>query len=582
MAHLSGEPRNASRSVPEADQPRTLAVTSVKRPPQAVITYQSVNYDISGALVGRQSASEGFLRAYVRVGAAEQFTCLSTRLQEIEAFKQYVARHAPAGALGAGLLPTEMRKIAATGTLYVPGPDIAHFAWLRRGHGQRSYSICGLNHTLSEMLAIEAVGQLLISPMQEWDALVCTSRVSKQVIVRLFEEYAAYLAQLTGGELKARPQLPLIPLGVDCAAFTPAEGNAAARAHERERLGIPDDEIVLLYFGRFNHMAKANPAPMYIAAEQSAQRTGKRIRMLQVGYFPSEHVEERFHEAAAALSPHVVHQFLDGRAAENRRAWFAADIFISFSDNVQESFGLTPIEAMAAGLPVVVSDWSGYRESVRDGVDGFCIPTIMPPPGMGASLAFIYAARYAPHDTMVGAAAQSTAVHPLAAANALGRLIEDPELRRRMGSAGAIRARETFDWPIIVRAYQRLWAELAAIRSSASEAVPPIEGHASRPLAMDPFALFREFPTQFLAAATRILPTPGVDVAAAQAMGRLAIAAPVRSILLDDDELAHVVRRLEQGPATLQDLAGLFPATRLEAAWYTVGWLCKTGLAQWE
>ena len=26
---------------------------------------------------------------------------------------------------------------------------------------------------------------------------------------------------------------------------------------------------------------------------------------------------------------------------------------------------------MAAGLPLVVSDWSGYRDLVRDGVDGF-------------------------------------------------------------------------------------------------------------------------------------------------------------------------------------------------------------------
>ena len=146
---------------------------------------------------------------------------------------------------------------------------------------------------------------------------------------------------------------------------------------------------------------------------------------------------------------------------ENLRAWFAADIFVSFADNVQESFGLTPIEAMAAGLPVVVSDWNGYRDSVRDGVDGFRIPTIMPPPGMGEGLAFIYAAGYAPYDTMVGGAAQITAVHLSAAANALVKLIEDPELRRRMGAAGRKRARETYDWPVIVRAYQRLWNELA-------------------------------------------------------------------------------------------------------------------------
>ena len=49
--------------------------------------------------------------------------------------------------------------------------------------------------------------------------------------------------------------------------------------------------------------------------------------------------------------------FLDGREPEIRiNIWSAADIFISLSDNIQETFGLTPIEAMANGLPAIVSD----------------------------------------------------------------------------------------------------------------------------------------------------------------------------------------------------------------------------------
>ena len=67
--------------------------------------------------------------------------------------------------------------------------------------------------------------------------------------------------------------------------------------------------------------------------------------------------------------------------------WAAGDIFLSLVDNVQESFGLTPIEAMAAGLPRVLSDWDGYRDSVTHGEDGFLVPTRQPPPGSGAALA---------------------------------------------------------------------------------------------------------------------------------------------------------------------------------------------------
>jgi starch synthase len=583
MAHRPARrTRRASPSIRAPHGSGGHKTPAVSRAAQAVISYQSTNYDIDGAVVGRLSASEGFLRGYVRHGGADPFVCFSTTPSDIRAFRRYVGKHAPGGVLSQGLLPTELRKIASTGTLYVPGPDFAYLAWLRRGYGQRSFSICGVNHTLSEAAAVEAVGQFLISPVQPWDALVCTSTFSKRVILRVLDEYSAYMAQLTGKNLKVPLQLPQIPLGVDCAAMAPREGEAAVRAQQRARLGIPDDEIVLLYFGRFNHVEKANPAPMYIAAQRAAERTGKRIRMLQVGQFASERVACGFREAAAALSPHVRHQFLDGSVPRNLRAWFAADIFVSLSDNVQESFGLTVIEAMAAGLPVVVSDWSGYRDSVRDGIDGFRIPTIMPPPGMGEALAFIYAAGYAPYDTMVGAAAQVTAVHPMAAADALVKLIEDSKLRRRMGASGRARARELFDWSVIIRAYQRLWADLAVIRKSAREAVPPRGNRPPRPLAMDPFTLFREFSTRSLEAETRIALAPGASVATARQMARLAVTVPVRSILLDSAEIAHLVRQLKKRPDTLQKLIRGFPSHRRQAAWYTVGWLCKTGLAQWD
>ena len=52
--------------------------------------------------------------------------------------------------------------------------------------------------------------------------------------------------------------------------------------------------------------------------------------------------------------------------------------FISLSDNIQETFGLTIIEGMAAGKPVIATDWDGYRQTVRHGDTGFLIPTYMP------------------------------------------------------------------------------------------------------------------------------------------------------------------------------------------------------------
>src|SRR3546814_3034291 len=68
-------------------------------------------------------------------------------------------------------------------------------------------------------------------------------------------------------------------------------------------------------------------------------------------------------------------------------SWAAADVFVSLSDNIQESFGITPVEAMAAGLPCIVSDWDGYRDTVVDGETGILVPTWVPPAGAGAGIA---------------------------------------------------------------------------------------------------------------------------------------------------------------------------------------------------
>lgn len=53
----------------------------------------------------------------------------------------------------------------------------------------------------------------------------------------------------------------------------------------------------------------------------------------------------------------------------------SADCFTSPIDNIQETFGITPLEAMSCGIPQIVSDWNGYRETVVDNVTGFRIPS---------------------------------------------------------------------------------------------------------------------------------------------------------------------------------------------------------------
>ena len=64
-----------------------------------------------------------------------------------------------------------------------------------------------------------------------------------------------------------------------------------------------------------------------------------------------------------------------------------SDVFISLSDYCGETFGLTVMEAMACGLPVVISDFAGYKTHITDGVEGYYIQTLSG--DVGLDLGFI-------------------------------------------------------------------------------------------------------------------------------------------------------------------------------------------------
>ena len=104
----------------------------------------------------------------------------------------------------------------------------------------------------------------------------------------------------------------------------------------------------------------------------------------------------------------------------------AADIFALSSD--YEGNPLSVIEAMAAGLPIVSTAVGGVPELLRNDREGFIVQ-----PGHSEQLS-----------------------------EAMMTLLENPELRRKMGAAAAARAKEKFDVSAMVRAYEELYDEVAA------------------------------------------------------------------------------------------------------------------------
>jgi len=149
-------------------------------------------------------------------------------------------------------------------------------------------------------------------------------------------------------------------------------------------------------------------------------------------------------------------------------------------------------------MPCIVSDWNGYRDTVRHGIDGLRIPTLAPPPGAASDIAARYALSQDTYDFYIGRASQLTSVDIDAAAQAFVRLIENPDERRRMGEAGRQRANEVFDWRAIIPRYQDLWRQLGEARLRAEESAPWGRAGDANPLRPDPLTMFRSYPSGFL------------------------------------------------------------------------------------
>lgn len=144
--------------------------------------------------------------------------------------------------------------------------------------------------------------------------------------------------------------------------------------------------------------------------------------------------------AVAQLTPAVrarVH--LLGRVSDAALPSYyrAADLFVAPSTG-GESFGIVLAEAMAAGLPIVASDITGYRDVARANREALLVR---------------------PHDAEALAAG-------------IAHLLDDPDERARLGANGVLRAR-TFDWANIVGELEDVYA--MATGRFTPPAVPAVE-----------------------------------------------------------------------------------------------------------
>ncbi len=493
--------------------------------------------------MGRNSAGEGYLRAYLRYADVDRIYLWNVDDRRRADFDGLLNRLGPPSGPVTWLDAVDRAGLARPGAVHMPTPELQREAWARQALGSSAYSITGVTHTIAGTHILDEIAGLLISPMEPWDALVCTSNAVRSAVATELEAVAEHLRERVGATRIPPAQLVTIPLGVHADDFG---FDGQARSAWRAALDIPDEALVVLHFGRFSIETKMNPAPMGLALQAAAEQTGKPVYWLLFGGARNPASDAQFRTAAQVFCPDVILRFAGELGPDAfGPIWSAADVFLSFSDNIQESFGLTVVEAMAAGLPSVISDWNGYRDTLRHGIDGFRIPTTTPRPGLGADLAYRHAHGLSTYDVYAGAVAQLTAVDIPAATEALCALILDPDLRRRMGEAAKLRARELFDWRVVMGQYQALWSELGRRRRAAPAQPPRSAG--DNPWRLDPFRMFAAYPSRILthdhavvltrslapADLARILTTDAVRLAAAPLLSGLEIEALIAALPVD-------------------------------------------------
>lgn len=138
------------------------------------------------------------------------------------------------------------------------------------------------------------------------------------------------------------------------------------RIEFRKRYNFKDNELVLLYTGRLS--LQKNIEIIFKILEKITHR---KIHLVLAGEF--DDLGGRFFGANQAIgyyyqkvlhlinhSHHQVSYIGKLEASEIINAYCGADIFISPSLYHDEDFGMAPAEAMASGLPSILTDWGGY------------------------------------------------------------------------------------------------------------------------------------------------------------------------------------------------------------------------------
>jgi D-inositol-3-phosphate glycosyltransferase len=310
---------------------------------------------------------------------------------------------------------------------------------------------CSLVHAVN-LPSLMAAHVALWCLQEPYDVFVVTSSAAERALTAVIRQTGTLLQQRFGiASLTDVPAVVKIPLGVD-----PSEYTAIDRKLARRILGMSSSMTYLLYFGRLDSRYKADLDPL-LQAFQHLRQNDAEIHLILAGFDSTGVTKRQLANLADQLGiGHAVTIVTNIAPPMKKLLYSAADVFVSPVDNIQESFGLTLLEAMSMGLPVVASDWSGYRDIVVDGSSGLLVTTLWNA-SVERRAEFVGPAAYV--SDLEAMVAEQTIVDVGDLVRKLQSVIIDPFLRLRLGAEGRRRAEEVFSWERVCVSFGDLWEQ---------------------------------------------------------------------------------------------------------------------------
>jgi len=203
-----------------------------------------------------------------------------------------------------------------------------------------------------------------------------------------------------------REKIAYIPNGVDTEFFKPISS-------------VKKSDNVILFVG---NLVKDKGVDVLLKAFAKCKSRVKDLRLIIVGEGPLRNSLEKTVKFLG-LSESI--RFL-GRVTHEELVNIYNMASVTVLPSRYESFGLVLVESMACGTPVIATATEGARDIVTHGVDGFLVPI--------------------------------NDIDSLA--NAICKLIENPELRKQMGKNARRKAEKKFSWGIIKELLKKVYISL--------------------------------------------------------------------------------------------------------------------------